>query len=122
MGRLVTRVLHRVTDAAPAEQPAPTQVTDVSAAQDPAQKPEDTSQTAEARARPAPVAVQGGLADLEKQALDRLVANDLPGAKQFYDRLHMAAPSHSEYALMVDLLTRVLEEPACGQPGQEPCR
>jgi hypothetical protein len=120
MGRLMTRVLHRVPDAAAAEQPAPTQVTDVSAAQDPAQKPEDTPQTA--RARPAPVAVQGGLADLEKQALDRLVANDLPGAKQFYDRLHMAAPSHSEYALMVELLTRVLEEPACGQPGQEPCR
>lgn len=84
--------------------------------------PEITAPAPAPEPRRLPIQVQGGLAELEKQAIDRLLANDYPAAKLAYERLHTAAPSRGEYAVMVELLTRALTEPACGQPGQEPCR
>jgi hypothetical protein len=64
--------------------------------------------------------VQGGSAELEKQAIDLLVANDYPAARAVYEHLRAAEPAHPEYGVMLDLLTREIA-PACGGEGQMPC-
>jgi hypothetical protein len=111
--------------ADPGAQPAPV-VTDVAAAIDP-------STAAAAPAAPAPTAApaiprspvaaapsSGAAAQLEKEAIERLMANDYPAAKQLYQRLRAQAPTRAEYAVMLDLLDRASAAP-CGQPGQAPC-
>jgi hypothetical protein len=59
------------------------------------------------------------LAELEREARDRLADGDYASAKRIYERLRAAAPSRREYAAMVDLLTTRLA--SCGQPGAAPC-
>jgi len=80
--------------------PAPV-VTDTSAATDPARfTPTPTRPPA------APAMTSGSAAQLEKKAIERLIANDYPGAKQLYEKLRSAEPSRPEFALMVELLER----------------
>jgi hypothetical protein len=64
--------------------------------------------------------VQGHSAELEKQAIDALLANDYAAARASYEQLRVAEPARPEYAIMLDLLARELA-PACGAPGQPPC-
>ena len=68
-----------------------------------------------------PAALTGGTAELEKQAIDLLLANDYPAARAVYERLRAVEPTRVEYGVMLDLLTREIA-PACGGPGQEPCQ
>jgi hypothetical protein len=67
-----------------------------------------------------PLAVQGHSAELEKQAIDSLLANDYAAARASYEQLRAAEPARPEYGIMLDLLARELT-PACGGPGQVPC-
>jgi hypothetical protein len=71
-------------------------------------------------ANPPPQAAQGHSAELEKQALDSLLANDYAAARVIYEQLRAAEPARPEYGIMLDLLARELT-PACGGPGQVPC-
>jgi hypothetical protein len=64
--------------------------------------------------------VQGDVAQLEKQAIDLLLANDYVAARAAYERLRAAEPARPEYSVMLDLLAREIA-PACGGPGQVPC-
>jgi len=66
---------------------------------------------------PVPPAVDGATAELERQAIELLIAKDYPAAARVYERLRVAEPSHREYSVMIDVLAR----PACGQPGQAAC-
>jgi hypothetical protein len=63
---------------------------------------------------------QGERAQLEKRAIDLLIANDYAGARAVYDKLHALDPSRPEYRVLLDLLARELA-PTCGGPGQAPC-
>jgi hypothetical protein len=81
-----------------------------------ANAPEPAAQAA----APVPAAVQGDVAQLEKQAIDLLLANDYTAARASYERLHSAEPARPEYSVMLDLLAREIA-PACGGPGQVPC-
>jgi hypothetical protein len=102
--------------AAPTLPVAPaTAVTDTSAASDPVRfTPTPTRPPA------APAMTSGPSAQLEKKAIERLIANDFPAAKQLYEKLRSAEPTRHEFALMVELLSRAGARP-CGQPGQAPC-
>ena len=59
------------------------------------------------------------IAELEREARDRLAEADYAAAKGIYERLRAAVPARREYAAMVDLLTTRLA--SCGQPGAAPC-
>jgi hypothetical protein len=90
--------------------PAPV-VTDTAAATDPVRfTPTPTRPPA------APAMTSGPSAQLEKKAIERLIANDYPAARQLYEKLRSAEPTRPEFGLMVELLNRT-----CGQPGQAPC-
>jgi hypothetical protein len=67
-----------------------------------------------------PQAVKRSSAELEKQAIDLLLANDYAAARAVYERLRAAEPARPEYTIMLDLLDRELA-PACGALGQVPC-
>jgi|GEM_PF-3927145 len=101
---------------APALAPTPPSVvTDTSAATDPVRfTPTPTRPPA------APAMTSGPSAQLEKKAIERLIANDYPAAKQLYEKLRSAEPTRSEFALMLELLNRAGAR-GCGQPGQTPC-
>ena len=91
---------------------APSTVTDVSAA------------TQERAAlKPAAPAVmvqpQGSAPELEKQAIELLIAKDYANAARVYERLRALEPERREYAAMYSMLTR--SAGTCGRPGQEPC-
>lgn len=94
-------------------------VTDVSAATQPERVPR-----AEPAAAPptqaAPVTLASSPAELERQAIDLLIAKNYPAAAQAYERLRQAEPENKAYAVMLGLLSRG-EGKSCGQPGQEPC-
>lgn len=93
----------------------PSIVTDTSAATDPVRfTPTPTRPPA------APAMTSGPSAQLEKKAIERLIANDYPAAKQLYEKLRSAEPSRPEFALMLELLNRASAR-SCGQPGQAPC-
>jgi hypothetical protein len=64
--------------------------------------------------------VQGGSAELEKQAIELLLANDYRAAYSVYERLRAAEPARPEYGVMLELLSRELT-PTCGGPGQPGC-
>jgi hypothetical protein len=106
--------------AAPVDAPtlpaAPaTVVTDTAAASDPVQfTPTPTRPPA------APAMTSGPSAQLEKKAIERLIVNDYPAAKQLYEKLRSAEPTRPEFTLMVELLSRA-GGPPCGEPGQAPC-
>ena len=51
-------------------------------------------------------------AQLEKKAIERLIANDYAAAKQLYEKLKSTEPLRPEFAVMVDLLGRT--SPAAG--------
>jgi hypothetical protein len=67
-----------------------------------------------------PPFTSGMSAQLEKKAIERVMANDYPGAKQLYERLRSAEPNRPEFGVMLELLTRATGS-ACGQPGQPTC-
>jgi hypothetical protein len=95
--------------------PAAPLTTDTAAATDPAKAaPTPTRPPA------APALTSGASAQLEKKAIERLIANDYAAAKPLYEKLRSAEPSRSEFAVMVELLNRA-GGAACGQPGQAPC-
>ena len=71
-------------------------------------------------AGPAPVPAQGATAELEKQAIDLLLANDYSAASVVYERLRGAEPGRPEYSVMLELLAREIAA-GCGGPGQAPC-
>jgi hypothetical protein len=107
---------------APALAPIPPSVvTDTSAATDPMRfTPTPTRPPA------APAMTSGPSAQLEKKAIERLIANDYPAAKQLYEKLRSSEPTRPEFALMLELLNRAGTSGAagaqgCGQPGQAPC-
>lgn len=80
--------------------PAPV-VTDTAAATDPARfTPTPTRPPA------APAMTAGPSAQLEQKAIERLIANDYPAAKQLYEKLRSAEPTRPEFALMIELLER----------------
>jgi hypothetical protein len=68
----------------------------------------------------APAMTSGVSAQLEKRAIEHLIANDYPAAKQLYEKLQSAESTRPEFALMVELLSRASAR-ACGEPGQAPC-
>jgi hypothetical protein len=93
--------------------------TDTSAATDPA--PAKAAPTPTPTRPPvAPAMTSGPSAQLEKKAIERLIANDYANAKQLYEKLRSAEPSRTEFAVMIELLNRASAAP-CGQPGQAPC-
>ena len=102
--------------AAPTLPAAPAAVvTDTSAASDPVRfTPTPTRPPA------APAMTSGPSAQLEKKAIERLIANDYPAAKPLYEKLRSAEPTRPEFGLMVELLNRAGSR-ACGQAGQAPC-
>jgi hypothetical protein len=111
------------------EQPQPTAAvpgaqvaTDLAAATDPAAVAAPTAAPSPAAAAPVASAAPatGAAAELEKQAIERLMANDYPAAKRLYTQLRAVTPTRAEYAVMIDLLERASAVP-CGQPGQAPC-
>lgn len=91
--------------------------TDTSAATDPTKAAPTPTPT---RPPAAPAMTSGPSAQLEKKAIERLIANDYVNAKQLYEKLRSAEPSRSEFGVMVELLNRASAAP-CGQPGQAPC-
>jgi hypothetical protein len=105
--------------------------TDLAAATDPAAAAVAAPAVAPSPAAAAPVAppatpvgpaapATGAAAELEKQAIERLMANDYPAAKRLYTQLRAVTPTRAEYAVMIDLLERA-STATCGQPGQAPC-
>jgi hypothetical protein len=58
------------------------------------------------------------LVALEKQAVDRLIANEYEAARALYTRLQAATPGRTEYAVMTKLLERRLRAD-CG--AEHPC-
>jgi hypothetical protein len=99
-----------------AEAPAQPAAAQAATAQAPAASAEPTAPAAAS----APAALQGDVAQLEKQAIDLLLANDYVAARAAYERLRAAEPARPEYSVMLDLLAREIA-PACGGPGQVPC-
>jgi hypothetical protein len=99
--------------SAPAAQPS----TDIAAATDPAKAAPTPTPT---RPPAAPAMTSGASAQLEKKAIERLIANDYAAAKQLYEKLRSAEPSRGEFAVMVELLNRA-SGTTCGQPGQPAC-
>ena len=96
-------------------------VTDVSAAtQLDRAKPVVAAAPAQPTQPAQPVTLAGTPAELERQAIDLLIAKNYPAAAQAYERLRAAEPDNKAYAVMAGLLTRS-ETKSCGQPGQEPC-
>jgi hypothetical protein len=81
--------------------PPPERTTDVSAATDPIR-----AFPAPARPPAAPAMTSGASAQLEKKAIERLIANDYAAAKSLYERLQSVEPSRPEFAAMVELLKR----------------
>ncbi|HET8939501.1 MAG TPA: hypothetical protein VFN67_38940 [Polyangiales bacterium] len=96
---------------------APVLATDTSAATDPAKATPTPTPT---RPPAAPAMTSGASAQLEKKAIERLIANDFSNAKPLYEKLRNAEPTRGEFAVMVELLNRV-SGAGCGQPGQPVC-
>jgi hypothetical protein len=69
---------------------------------------------------PTPSALQGASAELEKQAIDALLANDFASARGLYERLRVAEPTRPEYPLMLELLARD-PQGSCGRADQPAC-
>jgi hypothetical protein len=87
--------------------------------------PSDVLPPMAAGAPPTPTAspdapAQGERAQLEKQAIDLLIANDYSAARAVYEKLHALEPARPEYSALLDLLARELA-PTCGGLGQAPC-
>jgi hypothetical protein len=111
--------LMRAPAAAPASVPPP------SAAVPSTPSPSEVLPPMAADAPPTPTAspdapAQGERAQLEKQAIDLLIANDYSAARAVYEKLHALEPARPEYSALLDLLARELA-PTCGGPGQAPC-
>jgi hypothetical protein len=103
--------------AAPtAPAPAPAQpVTDVSAA---TADPSDRS----ALKPPSLLApVTGEAAEVEKRAVELLIAHDVAAARGLYGVLQKAEPERPEFAIMVKILGRDAKTAPCGGEGQKPC-
>ena len=103
-----------------ADKPVAAPITDVSAATQPPErlgKPAPAALPSAASVQPA---LSGPPAELERQAIDLLIAKNYPAAAQVYERLRAAEPDNKAYSVMLGLLSRG-ENKACGQPGQEPC-
>jgi hypothetical protein len=128
MGAFVSNQVQRLlSGTAPALPPAAGPQTEppVPGPHDPAPQQPTPENVAPSRAPSAPAAVplapvRGGSAELEKQAIDLLMANDYAAARAVYELLRAAEPAHPEYGVMLDLLTREIA-PACGSEGQMPC-
>jgi hypothetical protein len=97
--------------------PVLAQTTDTSAATDPAKAVQTPTPT---RPPAAPAMTSGPSAQLEKKAIEHLIANDYANAKQVYEKLKSAEPGRGEFAVMVELLNRATGA-GCGQPGQPAC-
>jgi hypothetical protein len=89
-------------------------------AADPVPVPADPAAQVAPAASASVVRVEGAAAELEKQAIDALLANQFPTAKGLYERLRAAEPARPEYAVMLELLNRGAL-PSCGEPGQPEC-
>lgn len=96
---------------------APVLATDTSAATDPAKAAPTPTPT---RPPAAPAMTSGASAQLEKKAIERLIANDYNSAKPLYEKLRSAEPTRGEFGVMVELLNRA-SGAGCGQPGQPVC-
>ena len=111
-------------EAVPTQEAAPAQPGPAVEPQVPSQAAENPPPSAEANPQQVAAAqagtVKGGSAQLEKQAIDALIANDYRAAYALYEKLRAAEPAHPEYGVMLELLTRELS-PACGGPGQAAC-
>jgi hypothetical protein len=72
-------------------------------------------------AAPASAGLTGVAAQLEKEAIDLVLANDYTAASKLYEQLRAQVPGRREYPIMIALLARAVAAATCGKPGQEPC-